>query len=75
MAKRTLKRLRVLTDITQGLGTRAVTFAVDHRVTFMGQRVDHIFYRQLVPLEAFTEKVTTSDHNPMLVTFRLADDE
>ena len=69
------ERLRVLTEITQGLGTRAVTFAADHRVTFMGQRVDHIFYRQLVPLEAFTEKVTTSDHNPMLVTFRLADDE
>ena len=68
------ERLRVLTDITQGLGTRAVTFAADHRVTFMGQRVDHVFYRQLVPLEAFTEKVTTSDHNPMLVTFRLADD-
>jgi endonuclease/exonuclease/phosphatase (EEP) superfamily protein YafD len=40
----------------------------------MGQRVDHIFYRKLVPLEALTEKVRTSDHNPMLVTFRLADD-
>ena len=40
----------------------------------MGQRLDHIFYRKLVPLEALTEKVTTSDHNPMLVTFRLADD-
>ena len=69
-----LARLRILTDITQELGVRAVTFETDHMVTFMGQHLDHIFYRQLVPLEAFTEKVTTSDHNPMLVTFRLADD-
>jgi endonuclease/exonuclease/phosphatase (EEP) superfamily protein YafD len=67
------ERLGILTDITQELGVRAVTFETDHRVTIMGQQVDQIFYRQLVPLEAFTEKVTTSDHNPMLVTFRLAD--
>ena len=68
------ERLRILTDIMQELGLRAVTFETDHRATFMGQRVDYIFYRQLVPLEALTEKVMTSDHNPMLVTFRLADD-
>ena len=67
------ERLRILTDITQELGARAVAFEPDHRVAFMGQRLDHVFYRQLVPLEAFTEKVTTSDHNPMLITFRLAD--
>ena len=69
------ERLRILADLTKQLGIWAVTFATDHRVTFMGQHFDHIFYRQLVPLEALTEKVTTSDHNPMLVTFRLADDE
>jgi len=67
-------RMRLLTDFIQELGAQAVTFETDHRVTFMGQRVDHIFYRKLVPFEAFTEKVTTSDHNPMLVIFRLADD-
>jgi endonuclease/exonuclease/phosphatase (EEP) superfamily protein YafD len=67
-------RMRVLTDITQELGAKEVIFDTDHRATFMGQRLDHIFYRKLVPLEALTEKVTTSDHNPMLVTFRLADD-
>jgi len=67
-------RMKVLADITLELGAREVVFDKDHRATFMGQRVDHIFYRKLVPLEAFTEKVTTSDHNPMQVTFRLADD-
>jgi endonuclease/exonuclease/phosphatase (EEP) superfamily protein YafD len=67
-------RMRVLTDITQELGAKEVVFETDHRTTFMGRQVDHIFYRKLVPIKALTEKVTTSDHNPMLVTFRLADD-
>jgi len=68
------ERMKILTDITQQLGVKAVTFDTDHRVTFMTRRVDHIFYRKLTLLEAFTEEVETSDHNPMLVTFRLADD-
>ncbi|MGB6289295.1 MAG: endonuclease/exonuclease/phosphatase family protein [Desulfobulbales bacterium] len=68
------KRRKLLADIMQELGAEEVVFDTDQRSTFMGQRVDHIFYRKLVPLEALTEKVTTSDHNPMLVTFRLADD-
>jgi endonuclease/exonuclease/phosphatase (EEP) superfamily protein YafD len=67
-------RMRILADIAQELGAKEVVFDTDHRATFMGQRVDHIFYRKLVPLEALTEKVSTSDHNPMLVTFRVADD-
>ena len=67
-------RRRILADIMQELGAQEVVFDRDHRATFMGQRVDHMFYRKLVPLEALTQKVTTSDHNPMLVTFRLADD-
>jgi endonuclease/exonuclease/phosphatase (EEP) superfamily protein YafD len=68
------KRMRILTEFTEELGVIPVAFKTDHRATFMRQRVDHIFYRQLVPIETLTEKVTTSDHNPMLVTFRLADD-
>jgi endonuclease/exonuclease/phosphatase (EEP) superfamily protein YafD len=67
-------RRKLLAHIMQELGTKEVVFDLDQRATFMGQQVDHIFYRKLVPLEALTEKVTTSDHNPMLVTFRLADD-
>jgi endonuclease/exonuclease/phosphatase (EEP) superfamily protein YafD len=68
------ERMRILTEIAQELGTKAVIFDTDHRATFMGKPVDHIFYRKLVPLEAVTEQVRTSDHNPMLVTFRLEDD-
>lgn len=68
------QRMSVLTDIAQELGVIPVAFETDHRAKFLGLQVDHIFYRQLVPLGALTEKVMTSDHNPMLVTFRLAED-
>ena len=67
-------RWKLLADTMKELDAKEVVFDSDHRATFFGQRVDHVFYRKLVPLEALTEKVTTSDHNPMLVTFRLADD-
>jgi endonuclease/exonuclease/phosphatase (EEP) superfamily protein YafD len=67
-------RQSTLAEFMQELDLRQVGFEDDKRVTFMGQNVDHIFYKKLLPIEAFTEKVTTSDHNPMLVTFRLTDD-
>ena len=67
-------RRKLLADTMKELGAKEVVFNTDHRATFIGQRVDHIFYRKLVPLEALTERVKTSDHNPMLVTFRLAND-
>jgi endonuclease/exonuclease/phosphatase (EEP) superfamily protein YafD len=68
------KRMKVLNDVIQKLGVEAVVFATDNRTMFMGQRVDHIYYRQLETFETFSEKVTTSDHNPMLVSFRLEND-
>ena len=68
------KRMQILSNITQQLRLRTVTFESDDRTTFMGQVVDHVYYRQLIPLKAFSEKLTTSDHNPMMVTFRLAND-
>jgi endonuclease/exonuclease/phosphatase (EEP) superfamily protein YafD len=68
------ERMNILSGITQQLGVEAVTFNTDHRTTFMGHQVDHVYYRQLEALEAISEKVTTSDHNPMMVTFRLAAD-
>jgi len=68
------ERMQILAEIMQKLGAKEVVFSMDHRTTFLGKQVDHIYYRKLVPLDAVTEKVTTSDHNPMLVTFRLSND-
>ena len=66
------KRMSILTEITEQLLANQLTFRDDKRTSFMGNVVDHIYYRGLVPIDSLTEEVSTSDHNPMLVTFRLA---
>jgi len=64
------ERKGVVKSVTQRLKLRPVIFEADHRVTFFDQPVDHIYYRGLKPVKALVHRVETSDHNPMLVTFR-----
>ncbi len=65
------ERLAILQRFTVAAGARPVRFAADNRKTFFGLALDHIFYRGLEPLDEMVEEVTTSDHNPMRVAFRL----
>jgi endonuclease/exonuclease/phosphatase (EEP) superfamily protein YafD len=55
------------------LGLKALTFEKDYRVKIFGRDVDHIFYRGLTASASTVLKVNSSDHNPMMVTFRLAE--
>jgi endonuclease/exonuclease/phosphatase (EEP) superfamily protein YafD len=66
------ERKGVVKSVTQRLKLRPVIFEVDHRATFFDYPVDHVYYRGLKPVKALVHKVETSDHNPMLVTFRTA---
>jgi endonuclease/exonuclease/phosphatase (EEP) superfamily protein YafD len=63
-------RMAIVENIAHRLGLHSLKFDSNNRAHFWGRQVDHIFYRDLQPLEANVPKVTTSDHNPMLVTFR-----
>jgi len=38
-----------------------------------GKPLDHIYVRELAWRHAETKRVSTSDHNPLLVTFRRLD--
>ena len=67
------ERMALVTSVTKNLGLKAVTFGENKRTTIFGHDIDHIYYRGLEPVEAIVTPVTTSDHNPMLVTFRLDD--
>ncbi len=67
-------RMEIIQQFANGLGTVDVEFAEDNRVTFFGRPLDHIFYRGLELVEAVTSPVQVSDHNPMRVTFRLAEE-
>ena len=64
-------RLKKMNQLMVGAGLREVSFPVDKRVRFFGLPLDYIWARGLRRESSFTEAVMTSDHNPLMVTFRL----
>jgi endonuclease/exonuclease/phosphatase (EEP) superfamily protein YafD len=65
------KRMEVVNGFVENLKLNGVTFKINNRATFFGHNVDFVFYRGLEPITAVTPGVKSSDHNPMLVTFKL----
>jgi endonuclease/exonuclease/phosphatase (EEP) superfamily protein YafD len=52
----------------------SVFFNENLKSKFFGHYVDHVFYRGLEKKNATTLTVATSDHNPLTVVFKLADE-
>ncbi|MDW7773031.1 MAG: endonuclease/exonuclease/phosphatase family protein [Desulfobulbaceae bacterium] len=69
------KRAALLASFADELNLNMVQFQDDNRSLFFGRPVDYVFYRGLVPQATVADEVTTSDHNPMLVTFSLANEK
>jgi len=69
------KRMAILKDFSIRLGLKAVTFNQHNRTKVFGHDIDHIYYRQLTVTDARVIEVNSSDHNPMLVSFRLEESE
>jgi endonuclease/exonuclease/phosphatase (EEP) superfamily protein YafD len=65
-------RRRAVDAIALRLGLRAVSLDPDERSRFLGEPVDQIYYRGLVPGAASAVPVRSSDHNPVSAVFRLA---
>jgi len=59
------RRTQIVEALATSLELIAVEFENDHRVRFLGNALDHIYVRGLEALDASTEIVDTSDHNPM----------
>jgi endonuclease/exonuclease/phosphatase (EEP) superfamily protein YafD len=68
------QRAQMLEDMLSGLGLRALEYDVDHRKRFLGQPLDHIYVRGLYSEHATTLDSRASDHNPMAVHLRLAEE-
>jgi endonuclease/exonuclease/phosphatase (EEP) superfamily protein YafD len=68
-------RRRAVEAIVLQLGLRAVSLEPDERSRFLGEPVDQIYYRGLLPGAAAAVPVRSSDHNPVRAVFRLADRE
>jgi endonuclease/exonuclease/phosphatase (EEP) superfamily protein YafD len=65
------QRLNLLYDLIHSIGLRSVNFTIDNRKTFMGRPLDFVFYRGLQLETAEIINTKTSDHNPLLIKFRL----
>jgi endonuclease/exonuclease/phosphatase family metal-dependent hydrolase len=64
-------RLALVDQLLADLDLLPVQFANDERKKIFGRYLDHIYIRGLEVLEATTQVVDASDHNPMFVRLRL----
>ena len=66
------KRRHLLYLFTRRMGLKTVTFPDDQRKAFFSAPLDFIFYRGLHLEKSEVIKTDASDHNPLLVDFRLS---
>ena len=64
-------RMRIVNDLAQRLSLASLDYTNHNRTSAFGNALDHVFYRGLVPIEHDTWHVTSSDHNPTRVKFRV----
>ena len=65
------RRLNLVNNLIQKYGLDSVALTQDERVIFLGYPLDYIFTRGVKVVSATSEVVTSSDHNPLLMTFEL----
>lgn len=65
------RRSDVLDSITRRLRLTPLQLAEDNRSRHLGYPVDLVFYRGVEVVEATSVEVLSSDHNPVLVRFRI----
>lgn len=66
------ERVAAVRELARRLRLTEVRFAADRRSHFLGHELDHIYTRDLAELAASATAVTSSDHNPVAATLRVA---
>ncbi|WP_163336395.1 endonuclease/exonuclease/phosphatase family protein [Desulfopila sp. IMCC35008] len=64
------KRNKVITNLVNQLNLNQLAPEEENRTRVFGDAVDHVMYRQLIPVSHVAHKVSSSDHNPLTATFR-----
>ena len=64
-------RQTILDELGKKLSLQQVKYESHHRITVFGNPIDHVYYRGLELVQASSPHVSSSDHNPLLVTFKL----
>ena len=65
------KRMAAVTRFRNDLRLSALEYRVNNKTHLFGNAIDHVFYRGLEPLNKKVWQVSSSDHNPISVNFRL----
>lgn len=65
-------RSTVLQDMVDALHLQSITYQNHNQTRVFGHVIDHIYYRGLEAVNQQTFEVDSSDHNPIMVVFRLA---
>lgn len=65
------ERMAIIDQMAEQLSLQAVTYQNQNRLTLFGHALDHVFYRNLELVKEESIKVTSSDHNPIKVTFKV----
>jgi len=67
-------RIHIIEQLEQSLSLEALEYQNHNRTKVFGKAIDHIFYRGLIPTDITTPQVVSSDHNPIIVSFRINKD-
>lgn len=65
-------RMAIVQAMVDDLGLASLEYRNHNRTRWFGQAIDHVFYRGLEPLSQHAWRVTSSDHNPISVSFRVS---
>jgi endonuclease/exonuclease/phosphatase (EEP) superfamily protein YafD len=65
------ERQAILNELSQELSLQQVAYKSHQRITVFGNPIDHVYYRGLEIIEASSPSVTSSDHNPLMVSFKV----
>jgi endonuclease/exonuclease/phosphatase (EEP) superfamily protein YafD len=65
------ERMQIVEQFAQSLSLESLDYTNHNRTSVFGNALDHVFYRGLEPVEHDTWHVTSSDHNPTRVSFRV----
>jgi endonuclease/exonuclease/phosphatase (EEP) superfamily protein YafD len=69
------ERIAIIEDVAARLNLAPAAFKTGLARKAFGHTIDRVYYRDLTIEEALVIEVTSSDHNPLLVRFRLTDQD
>lgn len=65
------ERFTEVEQLLDDLSLSSLSYKVNNKTHIFGNALDHVFYRQLEPVSNQVFEVSSSDHNPISVSFRL----